>query len=155
MNSFRVAAIPTEIAQTVRSTMKAPVYGFPVHKEIAAGRAPCRHCLRLIRANEEALLLFTYDPFRELGVLPLPGPVYVHAEECERYASAAGFPEEYSGRLLTLNAYGADRKLLSEVRVQDGAEAGEMPRLFANPEVLYVHVRSTEAGCYLFRMERV
>jgi hypothetical protein len=26
--------------------------------------------------------------------------------------------------------------------------------LFANPAVKYIHVRSTEAGCYLFRLER-
>jgi hypothetical protein len=63
MNSFQIASLPTEIADAVRVTGKAPQYGFPAHKEVASGRAPCRHCLRLIRANEEQLFLFTYDPF--------------------------------------------------------------------------------------------
>jgi len=85
MGSFQVAAIPTAVAESVRSTQKAPGYGFPAHKEVAAGRAPCRHCLGLIKVNEEELYLFDYDPFRELGVPPLPGPVHVHARDCERH----------------------------------------------------------------------
>jgi len=81
MNSFQVVVITTEVAESVRATRKAPVYGFPAHREVAAGRAPCRHCLQLILPGEEELLLFTYDPFLELGQPALPGPVYIHAEK--------------------------------------------------------------------------
>jgi hypothetical protein len=154
MGTFRVAAIPTAIAESVRNTQKAPGYGFPAQKEVAAGRAPCRHCLRLIKVNEEELFLFDYDPFHELGVPPLPGPVHVHARDCERHEGASTFPEEYRGRLLTLDAYGEDRALLAEVRVSNGEEESAAERLFADPEVKYIHVRSTEAGCYLFRLDR-
>src|SRR5262252_795394 len=105
MGLFRVTAIPTAVAESVRSTQKAPGYGFPAHREIAAGRAPCRHCLRLICKEEEELLLFTYDPFRETGEPPLPGPVYIHAEKCERATGRRSIPEEYRGRSLTLAAY--------------------------------------------------
>jgi hypothetical protein len=154
MPSFRVVALPTETAEFVRTTGKSPVYGFPAHKEVATGRAPCRHCLRLIRPLEEELLLFTYDPFRALGVPPLPGPVYLHAKECTRYKQDSIFPEEYLGRLLTFAAYGADRKLLEEKRLTNGGEEATAEQLWANPEVEYIHLRSTEAGCYLFRMDR-
>jgi hypothetical protein len=154
MNSFRVVAIPTAVAESVRHTMKSPTYGFPVHKELTTGRAPCRHCLRLIRPQQEELLLFTYDPFHEHGVPPLPGPVYVHAEACERHPSGNSIPQDYRGRLLTLSAYGAERALIEEIRVADGEEETIAARLFANLSVHYVHVRSTEAGCYLFRLER-
>jgi Protein of unknown function (DUF1203) len=154
MNSFEVVAIPTETAEAVRRTEQAPQYGFPAHKEVAAGRAPCRHCLRLIRVNDEQLLLFTYDPFRELGVPPLPGPIYIHAQGCERRVGANSIPEEYRGRALTFAAYGEDRELLEEVRLNNGNEDVEAEKLFANPGVKYVHVRSTEAGCYLFRLDR-
>lgn len=154
MSAFQVVAIATEIADAVRKTCKAPQYGFPAHREVASGRAPCRHCLRLIRPNEEQLLLFTYDPFQELGVPPLPGPVYVHAEACERSSAGNCIPDEYRGRLLTLAAYGDDRKLLHEVRTAGGNEDQEARKLLAEPAVQYIHVRSTEAGCYLFRLER-
>jgi hypothetical protein len=155
MNSFQISAIPTEIVEAVRQTGKSPQYGFPVHKEVASGRAPCRHCLRLIRVNEEELLLFTYDPFHVQGLPPLPGPVYIHAENCAPAIEARSFPNEYRGRPLTFAAYGEDRTLLSEVRVSSGSEDEQANQLFANPAVKYIHVRSTDAGCYLFRLDRV
>lgn len=154
MNSFQVTSIPTEVAESVRATGKAPQYGFPAHKEVAAGRAPCRHCLRLIRVNEEQLILFTYDPFQPLGEPPLPGPVYIHADYCSRSVGARSFPEEYRGRSLTFAAYGDNRVLLAEVRLNNGQEDEEAEKLFANSAVKYVHVRSTDAGCYLFRLDR-
>jgi hypothetical protein len=153
MNSFEVVAIPTEVVESVRKTGKAPKYGFPAHREVAAGRAPCRHCLRL-RPNEEEFLLFTYDPFQELGVPPLPGPVYIHATNCDRRADTKSIPEEYRGRPLTFCAYGENRELLKESRLSAGSEDEEAQKLFANPRVRYIHVRSTDAGCYLFRLDR-
>jgi hypothetical protein len=154
MHSFQIMSIPTEIVQAVRATGKAPQYGFPAHKEIASGRAPCRHCLRLIRIREQQLFLFTYDPFENVGAPPLPGPVYIHADHCERSVGATAFPEEYRGRALTFAAYGDDRALLAEVRLKNGREDEEAGKLFANPAVKYIHVRSTDAGCYLFRLDR-
>jgi len=154
MSSYRVVAIPSEVAEQVWSTGKSPNYGFPAHREVAAGRAPCRHCLKLIREAEEELLLFTYDPFRALGEPPLPGPVYIHAEECPRHPESDVIPEEYRGRLLTLEGYGENRALVKEIRVRDGAEERAAEELFASRKIRYVNVRSTEAGCFLFRLER-
>jgi hypothetical protein len=154
MSSYRVVAIPSEVAEQVRATGKSPNYGFPVHREVAAGRAPCRHCLKLIRKDEEELLLFTYDPFRELGEPPLPGPVYIHAENCGRHPDSDAIPEEYRGRLLTLEGYGENRALVKEIRVSDGAEERAAEELFSEARIRYVNVRSTEAGCFLFRLER-
>lgn len=158
MSSFHAVAIPTEVAETVRSTMKSPKYEFPAYREVAAGRAPCRHCLELVKLNEEELILFTMDAFLGLPnsetVPPSPGPVYIHAEECSRYAGEDTIPETYRGRLLTLEAFGADRKLVEEVRATDSREEVLAAELFRNPEVRYINVRSTEAGCFLFRLER-
>jgi hypothetical protein len=155
MSLYRVVAIPSEVAEQVRNTGKSPNYGFPAHREVAAGRAPCRHCLQLIRKNEEELLLFTYDPFRELGEPPLPGPVYIHAAECARHPESDAIPEEYRGRLLTLEGYGENRALVREIRVSEGAEEQAAEQMFNEPKIRYVNVRSTEAGCFLFRLERV
>ena len=158
MSSFRAVAIPTAVADSVRSTMKSPKYGFPAHREVAAGRAPCRHCLQLVRPNQEELILFTMDAFHGLPngetVPPCPGPVYIHAESCGRYDGGRGIPETYRGRLLTLEAFGADRKLLAEVRASESQEEKIAEELFANQDVKYIQVRSTEAGCFLFRLER-
>src|SRR5260221_14617720 len=154
MISCRVVEIQSEVAEQVRNTGKSTKYGFPAHREVAAGRAPCRHCLKLIRKNEEELLLFTYDPFRELGELPLPGPVYIHASECSRHPESGVIPEEYRGRLLTLEGYGENRALVKEIRVSEGAGERGAEQLFGEAKGRYVNVRSTEGGCFLFRLER-
>lgn len=140
--------------EQVRRTGKSPNYGFPAHREVATGRAPCRHGLKLIEGGQEELLLFTFDPFREPGQPPLPGPVYIHAEACARHSGGDAIPEEYQGRLLTLGGYSANRALLKEIRVSKGGEQEAAEEMFREPEIRYVHVRSTEAGCFLFRLER-
>ena len=154
MNSFKVVAIRTEVAQYVQRTGKSPIYGFPAHKELATSRAPCRHCLQLIREREEELLLVTYDPFRDVNALPLPGPVYLHAEACPRYRAQSLFPAIFRGRQLTLDAYRADGAFLFEAFAKDGNEEQVANRLFARRRVQFIQVRSTEAGCFLFRLER-
>jgi hypothetical protein len=152
--TYRVIAIPTKTAEKVRATMKSPGYGHPAHVETATGYGPCRHCLKEFRVGEERRILFTLDPFYELVPLPLPGPVFVHAEPCERYDERAGFPEQTLAHALTLVAYGDERKMLAEERVVDGNVDPALGRFLADPEVRYVHVRDTEAGCYDFRIER-
>ena len=92
MPPVRIVAIPTEVAEAVRSTLRAPVYGFPAHAEVATDAAPCRHCLRTTIAGKDRRILFTYDRFAGVEPLPQPGPVYIHADACSRYSEDAGFP---------------------------------------------------------------
>jgi hypothetical protein len=77
---FRVAAIPTKVADLVRSTMRSPGYGHPAHAEVATGYGPCRHCLRDFQVGKERRILFTYDPFHGIEPLPLPGPIFIHED---------------------------------------------------------------------------
>jgi hypothetical protein len=154
MGDFRIVAMASETADEVRRTMKAPGYGFPAYRETAAGRAPCRHCLKLIRPHQDELILFTYDAFHGQDVPPMPGPVYVHAYSCERYAGKGEIPEPYLGQPLTFEAFGRNRARLTERRTAGDGEEGALRELFERPETEYVHIRSTTAGCYLFRVER-
>jgi hypothetical protein len=154
MLPIRIVAIPTEVAEAVRSTMRAPVYGFPAHAELATDAAPCRHCLRTIKAGEDRRILFTYDRFTGIEPLPQPGPIYVHAEACERYSEDAGFPEELRGSPRTVEAYARGRRLLAQEYVEDGKFEPVIEELFASPEVHYLQLNSTTAGCFTFRIER-
>lgn len=154
MATFDVIAIPTKLADMVRSTMKAPGYGHPVHEEVARGHGPCRHCLGTFAVGTDRRLLFTYDPFHELGDPALPGPIFVHAETCERYGEKAGYPEQLRTHAVTFQGYGVGRQLIAEEYVADGGVDPVIEGLLARAEVRYVHVRDTEAGCYDFRIER-
>jgi hypothetical protein len=153
MHTIRIVAMETEIAEQVRATLKAPVYGFPAHVEIAEDAPPCRHCLRTIAPGERRIL-FTYDRFTGKESLPQPGPVYIHADACERYTEAAGFPEDLRNSPRTVEAYAAGRKLKAQEYVGDGRFEPIIEKLFVNPDVDYLQVHSTTAGCFTFRVER-
>jgi hypothetical protein len=149
----RVTAISTEVAESVRQRQKDPHYNLPAYTDMANGDAPCRHCLKIIPAGEQAML-FTYDAFEGIEKLPLPGPVYIHAKSCERYPEDAGFPAELKNSPRTLNAYAQGRRLLAQEYVENGTVDSAVEKLFTRAEVEYIHVRSTTAGCYTFRIER-
>jgi hypothetical protein len=154
MSSFQVQAIPTKIAELVRATMRSPGYGHPAHKELATGYGPCRHCLRTFHIGQEERILFTYDPFFDLGVSALPGPIFVHAEECSRYAEDGGFPEDLRAHELTLDVYGDGRRLIAEEHVDHRSLDSKIEGFLDSADVKYVHVRDKQAGCYDLRIER-
>jgi hypothetical protein len=154
MLPIRIVAIPTEVAEAVRTTLRAPVYGFPAHAELATDAAPCRHCLRLTAPGEDRRILFTYDRFTGLEPLPQPGPIYIHADSCSRYPEHGGFPEELRGSPRTVEAYARGRRLLAQEYVTDGKFEPVIEELFTRTDVDYLQVNSTTAGCFTFRVER-
>jgi len=154
MIPIRVIAISTKIADAVRSTHRDPQYRHPAHTAIAGEGAPCRHCLQIIAAGSEQATLFTYDAFEGIESLPLPGPVYIHAESCRRYPENGGFPAQLRRSPRTLIAYGRGRRLIAAEYVEDGNVDAGVEKLLALGDVDYIHVRSTSAGCYTFRIAR-
>jgi len=151
--THRIIAVPTSVAEAVRTSRESPGYGHPVSSEIARGHGPCRHCLRTFRVGEDRRLLFTYDPFAGLEPLPLPGPVFIHEVRCPRHPEEAALPDALLEHRLTLNAYGQGRRLRAQEYVSGDRFEHVVERLLARPSVDYVHVHDTEAGCYDFRVE--
>ena len=154
MPDYRVLAISESAAEKVRSTRRSPGFGHPAHAEVATGHGPCRLCLRTFAIGAERRLLFTLDPFHGLEPYPLPGPVFIHEAECDRYPEHGGFPEDLRAHDLTLAAYARGRLLRAEERVAGGEAEAAIRRLLARADVDYLHVRDTRAGCYDFRVER-
>jgi len=154
MPDYRVLAVTEGLAERVRVSRKSPGYGHPVHAEVATGYGPCRLCLRDFEIGVEKRLLFTLDPFHGLEALPLPGPVFIHEEACDRYPEQGGFPPDVRSHDLTLAAYARGRVLRAEEHVAGESAEGALARLLSRGDVDYVHVRDTAAGCYDFRIER-
>lgn len=154
MSEYRVIALDLETARKVRDSRRAPGYGHPVHSEIATGYGPCRVCLRDFKIGVDRRLLFTHDPFFRVEPFPLPGPVFIHETECDRHPEDGGFPVDLLAHRLTLLAYGRGRVLRAEERVQAPDIPTVLSDLLSRPDVDYLHVRDTEAGCYDFRIER-
>jgi hypothetical protein len=155
MYPYRVIAVPSTVAESVRATLVSPGYRHPAHHGPATGYGPCRHCLRTFKVGVDRRILFTYDPFEGLEPLPLPGPVFIHAEPCDRYPEDGGFPDELSAHPLTFNGYRRGRRLVAQEYVTDGTVEPLIERLLARPDINYLHVRDTRAGCYDLRIERL
>lgn len=154
MQSYRVVAVGDRIADAVRKTSQSPGYGHPAHTEVATGYGPCRQCLRTFAVGKDRRILFTYDAFYGKERLPLPGPVFIHEDYCERYPEDAGFPVDMLSHRLTLNAYAPGRQLVAQSYVSNGLIEPELQRLLGQRDVAYIHVRDTDAGCYDFCIER-
>jgi len=155
MQPYRVIAVADRIANVVRKTLQSPGYGHPAHTTVATGRGPCHQCLKAFAVGEEPRILFTNDSFYGKEKLPLPGPVFIHEHDCERYPEDGGFPVDLLSHNLTLNAYAQGRRLISQRYVSNGVVEPELQRLLQNPDVSYIHVRDTDAGCYDFCIERM
>ena len=151
--AFQVLAVSADVTGAVRATSRSPQYGHDASRATAAGYGPCRSCLRTFRVGEEERVMFTFDPFEGTGVPPTPGPIFVHAEACERF-EGKGFPPELRELPLMFEAYGEDG--LPHVRVRPEPETIErdLARLLGDPAHRFVLVRNAEAGCYIARAER-
>ena len=150
--NYRVVAIETAVADQARLNDKDAL-GFPTFTAPAGEGLPCRHCLQWIETGAPATF-FTLDPFAGVEKLPLPGPVYVHARACERYAEDWALPMDLLKSPRTLNAYAAGRKLVAQEYVEAATAKEGIERLLEREEVDYIHVRSTTAGCFTFRIEK-
>jgi len=155
MSAFRVIAISTEAARQVRATLRSPFHELPAQVEVARDDAPCRHCLRKFVVGVDRRILCIYDRFDGVEALPQPGPIYLHATDCERYAENGGFPLEMRESPRTLEAYAKGRNLLAWESVVECGHEAVIEKMFAHPEVDYIQVNSTTAGCFTFRIERV
>lgn len=151
MTELRFTGIPENTATEVRGTMRSPQYGHPAHRELASGYGPCRLCLRTFEVGEEDRILFTYQPF-ETGILPSPGPIFVHAEPCERYDSYE-FPPDLRDLPLVLESYGTDGSMVSRERLTSNNPENALAELFRHEDVKYVHIRNGEAGCFVTRVD--
>ena len=148
MSRYRYTGIPAALAAQARQTLTSPQYGHPAHREVATGTGPCRLCLRTFRVGEDERLLFTYQPFVEAAALPSPGPIFVHAEPCTRY-DGLELPPDFRSLPIVVEGFRSGGGLVVQTRVSTEPAESVVERVFAAPEVAYVHLRNGEAGCFI------
>jgi len=150
---FTVEAILEGVAAHVREHGRVPVWGHAAATEQATGFGPCRLCLRTFDEGE-LRTLFTYDTYAGVGEFPQPGPVYIHAAACSPYNSD-GFPPDLRELKLTFEAIASGPRVVALERTHGGDVETAIERLLDLPDVEYVNVRNTEAGCFVARIEPV
>ena len=152
-SSFQIVPIRTEIADAARRQAEA---GAPDHVFMTADSSsgfPCRHCLRWAQPGER-MVLFPFAAIPPGRPYSESGPIFVHAELCERYTATHEFPAEFrDGRVL--RAYNSEHAIIAaEVANGEGPEA-VIERFLEQPETAFVHVRSASHGCYTMEVERL
>ena len=150
---FAVEALPQEVASYVRETGCDPKWGHPAVTQPATGFGPCRLCLRTFREGEEMRTLFTYDSYAGVAEFPQPGPVYIHADDCDRF-EGDGFPPDLRALKLTFEGVAAGPRVVALERTHGDDVENVIEHLLALSDVDYVNVRNTEAGCFVARIAR-
>jgi hypothetical protein len=150
--NFRIIPLPTEIAEAARRAVKTSATDHALVTADSPGSAPCRHCLRWAQPGER-VILFSYaaiplgHPYSETG------PIFVHADKCERYSATDEYPPDFrTGRVF--RAYDSNYNII-DAQVGDGRDpALVIQELFKNSETAFLDVRSVTHGCYTFRVQR-
>ena len=72
---------------------------------------------------------------------------------CRAYDSISEWPTELRSLPLTLEAYGADRWIFARERPEPHSLEQTTAKLLTTLGVQYLHIRNTEAGCFIARVE--
>ncbi len=128
----------------------------PGRKTSDGGGNPCRHCLRDIAAGSDMLVL-AHRPFRTIQPYAELGPIFLCADACERHVDDGALPPVLASRpRFLLRGYTGDERIRygtgGVVETPDLIDAAQ--RIFEDPEVTFVHVRSVQNNCYFCRIER-
>ena len=152
-STFRIVPIRTEIAEAARREAET---GAPDHRLVTADSPrgyPCRHCLRWAQPGER-MILFPYAAIAPGRPYSESGPIFVHAELCERYAATEEFPSDFrNGRVV--RAYNSQHDIIDAEVVNGEGPEPVIERFLQKPETAFVHVRSVSHGCYTMEVERL
>jgi hypothetical protein len=151
-SNFCIIPLPTEVAEEAR---RSAANGNPDHAIMVVDSPngyPCRHCLRFARLGER-VILFPYVAIPPGHAYSESGPIFVHAEPCERYAATREFPADFrKGR--AMRAYDSKFDMIDAEVVNGSEPETVIGKFFQNPETVFVDARSVTRGCYTFRIQR-
>src|SRR5436305_8091107 len=118
-SNVRIVPLHSEIAEAARA---AAAGGAPDHAVVTADSPrgyPCRHCLRWAQPGER-MILFPFAAIPPGHPYSETGPIFVHAEPCERYAATDQYPEEFRQNRV-VRAYNSKHDMV-DAKVANGAE---------------------------------
>jgi hypothetical protein len=157
MTRIRFEAMATDVARRYQSGSPDANGQLP-ERRTADGRfrVPCRHCLNDVTPGEEYLIL-AYRPFTTLHPYAEMGPIFLHANDCERHPAAADTPEMLrKSPQMIVRGYSADERIVygTGAVVATDRIAETAATLFERDDVAFVHVRSASNNCFQCRIDR-
>jgi hypothetical protein len=102
------------------------------------------------------MLILAHRPFDSLQPYAETGPIFLCAQACDRYPETAGIPDLYQRGEMLIRGYDHNQRIVYGSGKVIGMESiqAEARRLFEDPRVAFIHVRSATNNCYHFRIER-
>jgi Protein of unknown function (DUF1203) len=156
---IRFEAMATDVARGYQAGGLDAYGRVPERRTAAANgqfRVPCRHCLTDVAPGDDYLVL-AYRPFATLQPYTETGPIFLHANACERHPSAEQMPEylRRSSQMI-VRGYSADERIVygTGAVVATDRIAETAAALLAREDVAFVHVRSASNNCYQCRIDR-
>ena len=151
-STFRIVPLPSEVAERARRASEAGAADHAVVIADSPTGYPCRHCLRFAKPGER-LILFPYASIPAGHPYSETGPIFVHAEPCERYRAKEQYPDDLR-RGRGFRVYNLRYDMI-DAEVANGNEPEAIvEKLLQNPETAFVDARSVTRGCYTFRIQR-
>ena len=153
--SIRFVALQTPIVQALQQG-SPDANGQTPERQVSDGAGvPCRHCLHPVGSGDPYLIL-AHRPFPKPQPYAEMGPIFLHAEGCERHADDGEVPDMLRSPQYILRGYNADDRIVygSGHIVPTPEIAREAARMFNDARIAYVHVRSASNNCYQCRIDR-
>lgn len=154
--SVRFIAMPTDLVRALQSGA-ADANGQVPERHISDGDGvPCRHCLAPVAAGAPFLIL-AHRPFPAPQPYAEIGPIFLHADPCDRYAAEAEVPPMFLKwpRLLVRGYDSGDRIVYGTGQITATADlTAAAADVLARTQVAYLHLRSAANNCYQARVER-
>jgi hypothetical protein len=151
-SNYRIVPLATEVADRARRAAEAGATDHAVVTATSPTEAPCRHCLRWASPGER-VILFPYTSIQPGRPYFETGPIFVHADPCERYRRTHEFPADFR-RNRVLRAYDSDDNMIDAEVIEIDNIGQVIERMLSNPAAAFLQARSVTRGCYTFRLER-
>jgi hypothetical protein len=152
---MQFSALPTASGRALQSG-GLDAYENPPERAMSNGvGTPCRHCLQDIAAGKDMLIL-AYRPFGGLHPYAETGPIFLCADDCDQ-GGGTNLPAvlQTSPTYLIKGYCSADRIVYGTGAVVPAQDiALSAARIFDDPNIAYIHVRSARNNCYLARIDR-
>lgn len=152
---IRFVAIDTDTVRALQAGGPDANDQAPEHRVSDGSAVPCRHCLGQVPAGEPFLVL-AHRPFPAPQPYAEQGPIFLHAEACERHRSDGSVPAMFASAQYILRGYSADDRIVYGTgRIVPTPEIPAVAEtMLEDPTVAYLHARSASNNCFQCRIER-
>lgn len=153
--AFRISALPAAEFAPLFSLTDEQLAARGARRVVADEQPgfPCRVTLADAEIGE-TLLLLNHLHHDVPGPYRASGPIYVRAHARTASPVPGEVPAAIRRRLLSFRAYDG-RGLMRDADVAEGRDLeAVVTRMFADPDVRYLHVHNARPGCYSCRIDR-